>query len=268
MDREGILPQAPLFYVLASVRFQPWMLLPSKIPEIQDALRDRLPLFNQIGFAPGQLPLAPAPAGTWNAWAFHSADRSVGCQMAQDQIVVHATTYSRFKEFAESVLFVLQVVEKYARQFDVGAIGIRYLDKISPRKGETLADYLPPQYLPQPVPGTDFQPTGGAFQTAYRTQTGVLQARFWTGQEYVAVPDDLIQLFVLTREIRPGGPVLPTLQPGHGILDSDSIWTSNSPTRMTGAQVVQRLEELHTHSNTFFRKVCSDHAFKVWTEVA
>jgi len=146
----------------------------------------------------------------------------------------------------------------------VGAIGIRYLDKIAPRAGESLAQYLPAWYLPKRVEGTDLEPVGGLFQTTYRTRTGVLQARFWTGENYVSVPDDLVPLFLMTQDPAAMGPALRSLEPEHGILDSDSIWTSPTPTRMGAEQVVEKLRALHEHSNEFFRSACSEHAYKVW----
>lgn len=267
LDRQGILPKQPLFYVLASVRFEPWMMLPAKIAEIQDELRDRFPLVNQIvigsmSFAPAAAPPAAAKAV---AWAFHASDRAVGCQISAEQIVIHATSYTRFEHFAESVSFVLGAVERHARQFDVRAIGIRYLDKIAPRSGETLSDYLPPEYLPKSA-GVNLTPLGGLSQTTFATRTGVLQARFWTGENYVSVPDDLVPLFLLTQDIAANGPAWPPLEAGHGILDSDSIWTSPRAQRMSREQVVAKLRDLHEHSNEFFRSACTEHAYAVWKE--
>jgi uncharacterized protein (TIGR04255 family) len=263
IDRKGILPKQPLFYVLTSLRFQPWMMLPNKIAEIQDALRDRLPLVNQVmigNMGAGGAEVSSRPV----AWAFHTANRSAGCQVSMDQIVVHATAYTRFDDFAELARFVISAVEVHARQLDIGSIGIRYLDKIAPRSGETLADYLPAEYLPKDVPGRIFSPVNGLSQTTYRTETGVLQARFWCGENHVTVPDDLVPLFILTQDFGATGPVLTPLEPNNGILDSDSIWTSQTPVRMGADQVIEKLRALHTHSNEFFRNICSEHAFKAW----
>lgn len=262
-DRTGILPKQPLFYVLTSLRFQPWMLLPNKIAEIQDCLRDRFPLVNQVmigNIGVGGQESSPKPI----AWAFHSADRSVGCQIAMDQIVVHATSYSRFDNFAEMTRFVIEAVERNARQLDIGAIGIRYLDKIAPRPAESLAEYLTVEYLPKELRGANFTPLSGLSQTTYQTQTGTLQARFWCGENYVSVPDDLVPLFIMTQDFAATGPMLAPLEPNSGILDSDSIWTSPLPVRMGAEQIIEKLRALHTHSNEFFRSACTDHAFKVW----
>lgn len=271
-ERTGVLLQQPLFYVLASVRFQPWMLMHTKIAEIQDTLRDRFPLFNQIVVdqAAFQLSLGWAESPTLTppkptAWAFHSSNRRLGCQISADQIVVHSRDYTSFESFAETVQFVVSAVEMHARQFDVGAVGIRYLDKITPRDDESLSDYLPETFLPATLTESGFQAIGGMGQTMFKTESGVLQARFWSGDGYMTVPDDLVPLYILTHEFESQGvmPITP-LKVGNGILDSDSIWLSQQPSRMDTSGLVAKLRELHKHANKFFRSVCSEHAFKVW----
>ncbi len=265
IERTGVLPNQPLFYVLASLRFQRWLSLPNKIAEIQDTLRERFPLINQIYFGePSQEGASLKRSAEPAAWAFHTADRSMGCQIMHEQIVVHTTRYTRFSEFAEVFRFVLEAVEQHVKHFDVGAVGIRYLDRIAPLPGESLADYLPSQYLPQPLSEAGFGVESGLSQTVYRTRTGILQARFWTGQQYLSVPDDLVPLFAMTQELGSTGAVLPALEPGHGILDSDSIWSTLSPVRIDVEEAVQKLDALHEHSNAFFRTVCAEKAFAAW----
>lgn len=265
IDRTGILPKQPLFYVLASVRFERWMALPSKIAGIHESLRERFPVSNQIFYGPANQDFAaPPPSAEASAWAFHAADRGLGCQIGQDQIVVHTTRYTRFDEFADVVRLVLEAALKEAKHLDVGAIGIRYLDRVAPREGEDLSDYLPPEFLPKRLPEAGFVVESGLSQSVYRTQTGILQARCWSGPQYVSVPDDLVPIFVLTQELGPMGPSLPSLSPGHAILDSDSIWTSKTPRRIGADEAVATLRDLHEHSNAFFRTVCSERAFEAW----
>lgn len=266
----GNMPHQPLFYVVASLRFQPWMMLPRYIAEIQDALRDRFPLVNQIVVGTSEAlgsdgeQASPVVRTSPIAWAFHTPDRTLGCQISRDQIVIHALRYSTFDDFSDTIKFILASVEKFIRQFDAGAIGIRYLDKIEPRENEKLADYIPPEYLPKKLSSSDLEPIGGLFQTMYRTDTGILQARFWTGTNYVTVPDDLIPLFLLTQDMSSNTNALNPLEPGHAILDSDSIWTSPQAERMNTEAVISKLRALHEHSNQFFRSACNEHAYKVW----
>lgn len=265
IDRTGVLPNQPLFYVLASLRFQRWLSLPNKIADIQDTLRERFPVINQIHFAEPAQSHAPQNSSTEPAaWAFHTADRSLGCQIMHEQLVVHTTRYTRFSDFAEVFKFVLEAIEPHIKSFDVGAIGIRYLDRISPRPGEDLSDYLPTEYLPKTLSAVGFSVESGLSQTVYKTKTGVLQARFWAGPQYLSVPDDLVPIFVMTQEFGPAGPVLHPLAQGDGILDSDSIWSSLTPVRIGVDEAVAKLNALHEHSNEFFRTVCDENAFRAW----
>lgn len=264
------LSKAPLFYVLASLRFQPWMSMSERIAAIQDELRDRFPLTNQLTFTPvSNLPegggsALDAAGLRFHAWSFMTADRSLGCQISVDQIVVHTTKYTKYADFSKAIKFVFDVVEKHARHFDVNAVGIRYLDKIAPESDETLDQYLAPGFLPQPLHNAEVKTLGGLSQTVYETKTGVLQARFWTGNAYIPIPDDLMPLYVLTQDLSAGPPQIKQLEAGHGTLDSDSIWATNSPVRMSGADVLIKLSDLHEHAGAFFKAACSEHAFKAW----
>lgn len=269
-NRSGVLLKKPLFYVLTSIRFQPWLLLPKRIAEIQDLLRERFPIVSQIiveqwaqrndgGTDPDATARRPV------AWTFHQADRRIGCQISVDSIMVHALEYERFDAFAEIVAFVVNAVESSAKHLDVNSIGIRYLDMVSPRAGETLSEYVPQQFVPYAEVNTDFIPSGGHSQSTYKTAEGILQARFWSGEQFLSVPDDLVPSFMLTQDwTKLSDNPIPSLGPQQGILDTDSIWNSSEPVRMNSEKIVRKLEVLHAHSNSFFRSVCSEHAFRVW----
>ena len=269
IERTGILPKAPLVYVLASVRFQRWMNLATKIGDIQDELRDRFPLFDHVVFEPiglaqgqGSSPGEPS-ALRQDTWSFMNPGRTLGCQISLDQIVVHARAYTTFDVFADAVAFVVDAIEKHARHFDVNAIGIRYLDRISPGEGETLENYVDKGFLPSKL-GSSFEPLGGMSQTVYATGDGVLQARFWTGNGYHSIPDDLLPVYILTQDFKSAPFTVPPLAKGDGVLDSDSIWSTSSSTKMQRADIIDKMRAMHAHANNFFRSVCSEHAFETW----
>lgn len=275
MSKTGVLPGSPLFYVLASVRFSTVMKLRDAIPAIQDALREKQPLVYELAFeqvnvsmgVPGLAQPSLESGATRLAWAFTSADRSIGCQISANQIIVHTRTYKTFGKFAELIGEVVGEVEKHLRSFDVTAMGVRYLDKISPSDGELLQQYLKPGFLAEPLKWADFEMLGGLSHRLYKTNNGVLQARFWTGAGYTVIPDDLAPVYLLTEDhsVQLMPPKL--LEAGHGILDTDSIWSSPIPQRMNTGNIVKELDALHVHANAFFREACSDHAFEVWNKV-
>lgn len=266
--RSGVLKNKPLIYVLASVRFQPWMLLPSKIAEIQDRLREDFPIFNNIQISRGDLGPNPVPDSLQSyAWAFHQSDRKAGCQISSDQIIVHCTNYESFDNFSKIISRVIDSVLEHSKNLDAVAIGIRYLDLIKVKENEKLADFLPKELLPYEKDSLGMKVSGGHTLTTYETTTGFLQARFWTGNNFMTVPDDLVPIYLLTKEISPTKvfPISP-LQEGEGILDTDSIWSTSTPSRMSNGEIIKKFTELHAHANTFFRTVCTEFAFKTWQE--
>lgn len=268
VNREGQLKRQPLFYVLASVRFEAWLSLADKIPEIQSRLRDFLPISaNLLHTAMGVNVGADVPRDR-QSWAFHTANRLLGCHILPDQIIVHALEYSGFAAFSKTISSVVDAVLMSAGHLDCRSIGIRYLDLIQPEEGETLDQYVPAGILPfsnDKLRAKQFKDIGGISQASYRTEDGVLQARFWTGQDLSFVPDDLIPLYLLTKDpgsMRQQG--IPPLSPGAGILDSDSIWMAQVPSKLTTDEIIGKLTNLHGHATSYFRSVCTEHAFEVW----
>lgn len=275
--REGKLKKQPLFYVLTSIRFQPWMLVVSKIPEIQDRLREQFPVFNTIAMGPALFApiVGENGASSWPqaqpqpvAWTFHRSDRRVGCQISRDQLVVHALEYGGFSSFAQTVKFVVETLLAHSRHLDINSMGIRYLDRISPSDGESLSEYVPAEILPFRCTNPAFTLQGGHAQSSYKTPAGLLQVRFWAGENMLCVPDDLIPLYMITQDLssisKENKSPLPPLGEREGILDTDSIWTTESPHRMNADDIINRISELHVHANQFFRAACTEHAFEVW----
>jgi uncharacterized protein (TIGR04255 family) len=271
-DRGGQLPNAPLFFVLASMRFGPWLSLPEALPQIQDELRDRFPDYADFTMEHG-VTLPPAEPGApeqqqslgrRQIYALMAADRGEGCHLAVDQVIVYAREYTGFDRFGEAFELVAGAVERHARHFDVSAMGIRYLDRIAPLEGETLEQYLRPGFLPATLGSGDFHAQGGMTQTVYRTKSGVLQAQCWTGSGYTAVPSDVLPLLAMAHDLAGDSQLMGPLPEGQCTLDSDSIWTSIPPTRMGAREAVAKLRELRADAKAFFEAACSEHAFEVW----
>lgn len=222
--------------------------------------------FEHFDIAPPSGGTPPAIAqNTKRCWAFMARDGRSGCQVASDQIIVHTRSYEKFTDFATLVRLVVGTVEKHSRSFDVTALGIRYLDRLSPQgPDEELKDYLKAGFLAQAVEQADLELIGGLSHRLYRTPDGVLQARFWSGQGYTVVPDDIMPLFMLTEAHKQPAPPVEFLHATEGVLDTDSIWTPPMPERAGTDKIVEKLDALHVHANAFFRDTCSDHAFEVW----
>ena len=71
-------------------------------------------------------------------------DRTEGFILDQDSITFHTTHYKTHREFIESALLGLETVHKVVTLDFVSRIGMRYLDAVIPREGESVEQYLMP----------------------------------------------------------------------------------------------------------------------------
>ncbi|ASV97588.1 TIGR04255 family protein [Paraburkholderia aromaticivorans] len=265
-DRSGILPHSPLLYALASVRFAPLPLLPSKIPEIHEQLRDATPLLQnvqqqtQLVMTHGATPIAESST---QAWLIMASDRSFGVQLGTEQVLFFARRYSRFAAFGEFITRCLGLLFEHMKFLDVTGTGVRYVDHIKPRQGETLADYVAEDFLTPPVP--TFDPIGGVSQYIYGAGESQLRVRSVFSAEALSIPVDLIGLIATIQG--PENPLILTkLQRDEMLLDMDSVLNFSQPRRQDLKEIEKTLDNLHKNANAFFRHdaVCTDFAFEVW----
>lgn len=252
-DRSGILPNSPLVYTLASVRFATWPLLEKNLPEIQDDLRELAPLIHNIEFL----------ESTRRAWMLLSSDRTLGIQLASDQLLILSSTYTRFSVFAEVLSRCLKAVLSRMRFMDVTGLGVRYVDHIRPEPNRTARDYISGSLLPPDFDG--FEAAGGVVIASYKDEDAELRVRAVSQPGLPAVPEDLIGLLAMAQE--PGNQLtLPIIKPSEVLLDMDSIMSFPKTRRMEVHDIEGRLDLLHTRANRFFRhsNVCTDLAFDLW----
>ena len=100
-DRTGILPNSPLIYAIASIRFAPWPLLAKKIDEIHDELREATPLIQTIQIQ--SVSSVSQGENVTKLWMLLSSDRKLGIHLSSDQLLVFSSKYTRYTEF-ETVL--------------------------------------------------------------------------------------------------------------------------------------------------------------------
>lgn len=264
-DRSGILPHSPLQYTLASVRFAPLPLLPLKIPEIHNELREVTPLLQHVQQQVQVMQHGPGPTveHSTQAWLIMASDRSFGVQLGTEQILFFAKRYTRFTQFHRYITQCLTVLYKQMKFLDVIGTGVRYVDRITPRSGESLSQYVSEQFLTPPV--TSFEAVGGVSQYVYNAGGSQLRVRSFFSSDALSVPPDLIGLLATIQG--PENPlVLNKLESNEMLLDMDSVCNFPQPKRNALTDVTDLLDKLHQQANAFFRhpSVCTDFAFQVW----
>ncbi|NWB45056.1 TIGR04255 family protein [Pseudomonas gingeri] len=275
-EREGVLSRAPLIYALSVLRFSTILLMPKLIPVIQHAIRHAMPEFFQLakGHVFG-MPQSSEP----NSWAFLDRELQYSCVLANDHLILQSIAYLHFDRHVELFNTCVDAVQNATGGLDVAGMGMRYVDKIEPRLGESLHDYLPEALLPLENPGIarlgtqPGKPPLGISTTTYHFDPQFLHVRCWR-QPGMWVPDDVVDpamVFEIARQARAGGQrfaqstlAFSQLSPAGALLDTDAFWPLPVPERLATEEIVSRLRHLHTMANTAFRNVATEHAFNVW----
>lgn len=144
------LSQNPLVLVLCQVRFSPVRRMGDYIPGIQEAFRRRGFPIERAGKIQ-QLTITPAGvhAVEQERWEYRTRDEQWSVTVLQDSVVLQTTAYQRFEDFAERLDSAVKTVLEQTEQDKLGLVqrvGLRYINLIQPRNGESHRDYLRPGF--------------------------------------------------------------------------------------------------------------------------
>jgi uncharacterized protein (TIGR04255 family) len=256
----GRMTNAPLAFVLAQVRFSPYLTIGQRIPAIQDALRKTYPVFRKgqiqtLELAPG----SPSPnITTSERWDFLDADNREGFIIQQNFLVFLATRYERFEDFSARHAIVLKRFEEAVSDVFVEGLGLRYVDLIVPK-----ADEAPEEYVVEGLRGCqpiDLASTG--FQSRYiarwKMADGLLVFRFVNGARPPFLPPDL-QL-----ELEPAD-VYKRAQDANtsvGLMDFDR--TLNHRGSYKASVITDLFAKMHVDTSKAFKSARSAKAESVW----
>lgn len=263
--RTGILKHSPLSYALASIRFAPWPLMSKKIDEIQNDLREIAPLLNRIQVeqvgADGQM--TKGAGFTSESWTLLASDKSYGFLLSQDQLLFMTTSYIAYDDFEAKISHAMDVLFRYMVFMDVMTVGVRYVDRITPRGDEKISQYISPKFLPPALEGCETN--AGHIFAEYKINDCNLRINAVSIPNALPVPQDMLGVVVMMS----GGdkPLqFEGLKQEELLLDMDSIYSPGAPTRMKQAELKGLLRTLHSNSNGFFRHedVLTDFAFQAW----
>lgn len=147
---------APLFYVLAHIQFNAIPAMAKYYPEIADRLRhlgypdaqeDKQSVLSfgvEIGGPPDMQKVAQREVLRWR---LSNREKSACFLLLEDGLIYQATYYKGRDAFIAEARKGLEVVHEIVRLDFVDRIGLRYLDAVMPKAGETLDQYLVPEAL-------------------------------------------------------------------------------------------------------------------------
>lgn len=256
------LSNAPVYFTLAQVRFNPILNLDPYVAAFQDSLRkEGFPDFKKNVLTAFSLQLFPAsdgqqqPPQTEVQYIFTSMDNTSGFILGKDQLAFQSTSYDVFKTFADKLLNGLKLLHHAVGLMFSERIGVRYLDAIYPRSGETLDQYLLAEVL-----GLSGKPLGRLIhsysESRVQTEKGVVVSRAVIQDGGIAFPPDLnpLVLKVADRFL--------ALQGRHAILDTDAFIEARESFDLE--KIKSRLDDLHIELGKMFETIVSAHALSVW----
>ncbi|MBP8287065.1 MAG: TIGR04255 family protein [Rhodoferax sp.] len=259
------LTNAPVYYTVAQVQFNPVLDMDGYIPSIQSKLREaHFPDYKKEVFQQLVLPFGGAEQGQMVApsltpqsrYLFGDIDGRSLFLLETNALSFQTTSYDTFETFSATFLKGLGILNDALGLNFVERIGLRYLDAVQPSKdGETLREFLVSEVL-----GLSLR-DGGQLQqsvseTIFSTAAGQLVSRVLIRHGHVGLPMEL-------------GGLAPVVDPRftqrdglHAIVDTDASMTHRETFELS--KVGARLTSLHDEIEKSFNATVTDHARASW----
>ncbi len=260
------LNNAPVYYTVAQVQFNPVLNLDAYVPAIQAKMRERhFPDFKQdvvqrlvLPFGtvePGQL---AAPTVTpQSRYQFGDISGSARFVLETNALSFQTADYETFEAFSETLLAGLGVVHDALHLDFIERIGLRYLDAVQPSgETESLRDFLVQEVLGLSL-RADVQLQHSVSETVVATPAGQLVSRVLIRHGQVGLP---LELTALAPKIDPRF----TQRVGlHAIIDTDASTTQREAFDLTN--IGTQLTGLHDEIDKCFKAIVTKHALAAWT---
>lgn len=255
---------APVYYTIAQVRYNPILSLDTYIPGLQEAFRKMgysdygklvSVAFNMAPTRNNELPLQSPPVDRIERHVFSNMERSRGFVLDQGALSFQATDHDVFDTTSRELLHGLSMLDKAVSLSYSERIGVRYLDAVVPRGGESVRHYLVPEVL-----GLYDKLNGNLShsfsETVTASRAGSLTSRVVIQHGTLGFPPDLqpIGLNLAPRFAQING--------DHAILDTDGVWEVRESFNLE--KIGERLLQLHDEIIRSFQVTVSEHALSVW----
>jgi uncharacterized protein (TIGR04255 family) len=251
---------APVYFVLAQVRFNQLAALDNYVPAIQDSLRKAgYPDFQSFQMAHLLIGGAvPKPAMT-TRYLFLNSKKTNGLVLDQSWLMFQTTNYDTVDPFVAAFLDGLSLLHGAAGLNYSDRVGIRYLDAIVPRAGEAISDYLQPYVLglSDLLPDRTLAHSISETKTTLGKTTLLGRAIIHNQKEgNAAFPEDLMPVHLTLAD------KFSDIRGLYAILDTDS-WTEERKDFDLGS-LENTLKSLHTSMRRSFDLMVTPHALHVW----
>lgn len=254
------LKNPPVYFTLVQVRFNAILKLSEYLPSIQDEMRKlgypdfetRRQLVLQINMQEG----APAPTpGASERYFFGTVDKKHRFVLHADFLTLQSTDYGTYENFSTKFLKGLELVNQVVELNYTERAGLRYLDHVAPRDGDTLN-----KYLVQEAQGLSGRLGGKPLHSYTETLTTFDQVRLMSR---VVVQDGVLSF---PPDLQPEGMAVNERFTGyaghHAVIDTDGFIEGRELFSLD--HVKRQLDAIHDVVRKAFRDTVTPHAFNVW----
>lgn len=259
------LTNAPVYYTVAQVQFNPVLDLDGYIPAIQSKMREahfpdyKKQVVQQLVLpfgSTGQGQMAAPTVTPQSRYLFGDIDGRSLFLLETNALSFQTTSYDTFETFSRVLLKGLSIVQDALHLDFVDRIGLRYLDAVQPSMdGETLRHFLVPEVLGLALRG-EGQLQQSISETIVSTAAGQLVSRVLIRHGHVGLPMEL-------------GGLAPAIDPRftqreslHAIVDTDASIGHREV--FEPSKVGARLTALHDEIVKSFNATVTDHARASW----
>jgi uncharacterized protein (TIGR04255 family) len=261
-DALGAWENAPLAYVLAEVKTELLADIKEYQPKIAGRLREEYPIQRAVHstrlVASGAKMTVESEQDA--AWECASPHNRVAVILRASGLVFHATDYRGSDDFLACLDKVVRIFAEEVKSVYVGRVGLRYVDFILPKVGESPETYVNPRLHLD----LGLSPGNGPTATCvslYPMPTGQLTLRYVRAQGDPKLPPDLT-----TTTLAPAPIAVVRGNPDQftAVLDTDRTIAFSPVERLDPSKIQGIFAEMRTDLRAAFRMATTDHARKVW----
>lgn len=252
---------APVYFTIAQVQFNPILDIEHYIPSIQAKMRElHFPDYSREIFQEMLFPFAGAQAAPSIAnqlrFRFGDIEGWQGFMLEQNKLSFYTTQYDTFETFSALVMQGLGILHQIIQLDFVERIGLRYLDAVQPQTAdELLSAYLAPEVL-----GLSHKMSGELVhtisETLAQTKAGHLLTRIVILNGKVGLPPELADF---TSKIQPRFTTRAGL---HAIIDTDGFRKQREAFMLE--KIASNLDTLHEEIKSVFNQTVTEHAQATW----
>jgi uncharacterized protein (TIGR04255 family) len=260
------LKSAPVYFTVAQIQFNTILKLPEVLPTIQEGFRNLgFPDFSSQKVMALRLTVQngqpiPSPPTLIDRFSFRNLETTNSFLLDPDKLIFQSTDYGQFETFSGVLLKGLELLHDVVRLDFTERVGLRYLDRVTPRGTDRLEDYLVPEVLGVGgrLGGLAGKTLRSFSETLHETSGTKLLSRVIIQEGGLAFPPDLLgnNMAVNKRFLDYTG--------RHAILDNDGFVERREPYSIDTLRL--HLNGIHTLIDAAFRATATPHAFTVWEQ--